>query len=158
MDKLNCSVAEISELVDELIDENAVLPFYVSGSSMNPFLISRRDIVYLKKPQPDDLKKGRILLFRRKDGALVLHRVKCVLNDSVFVMLGDAQSQTEKIDKAQIVAVVSEIERKGKIRKAESSYWKTIYAIWRMFTPFRPFIMRVWFKIRRIKRKNRAEF
>ena len=71
MDKLNCSVDEISEIVDELIEENAVLPFYVSGSSMNPFLISRRDIVYLKKPKPVEFKEGRIFLFRRKDGTLV---------------------------------------------------------------------------------------
>ncbi len=154
MDKLNCSVAEISELVDELIKENAVLPVYVSGSSMNPFLISRRDIVYLKKTHTDELKKGRILLFRRKDGSLVLHRIKSVSEDSTFEMLGDAQSQSEKIDMVQIVAVVSEIERKGKRRSTDSAYWKTIDVIWRSLIPFRPFIMRIWFKIRRIRRNR----
>ncbi len=154
MDKLNCSVAEISEFVDELIEENAVLPFYVSGSSMNPFLISRRDIVYLKKTQPNELKKGRILLFRRKDGSLVLHRIRIVSENSTFEMLGDAQSQSEKIDKEQIIAIVSEIERKGKRRSTDSAYWKSIDAIWRALIPFRPFIMRIWFKIRRIKRKK----
>ncbi len=154
MDKLNCSVSEISEIVDELIEEDAVLPFYVSGSSMNPFLISRRDIVYLKKPQPDEFKKGRIFLFRRKDGTLVLHRAKNVSEEFVFEMLGDAQCQSEKTGKDQIVAIVSEIERKGKRRSVNSFYWKSIDAIWRSLIPFRPIIMRIWFKIRRIKRKK----
>ena len=154
MDKLNCSASEISEIVDELIEENAVLPFYVSGSSMNPFLISRRDIVYLKKPQPVEFKEGRIFLFRRKDGTLVLHRAKSVSEDSIFEMLGDAQCKSEKISKEQIIAIVSEIERKGKRRSIDSVYWKSIDAIWRLLIPFRPVIMRIWFKIRRIKRKK----
>lgn len=154
MDKFNCSVSEISEFVDELIEENAVLPFYVTGSSMNPFLISRRDIVYLKKPRKGELTKGRIVLFRRKDGSLVLHRIRKFLPDSTFEMLGDAQSQSEKIDELQIIAAVTEIERKGKRRSTDSVYWKSVDAIWRVLTPFRPIIMRIWFKIRRIKRKK----
>ena len=154
MDKFNCSVSEISEFVDELIEENAVLPFYVTGSSMNPFLISRRDIVYLKKPRKGELTKGRIVLFRRKDGSPVLHRIRKILPDSTFEMLGDAQSQSEKIDELQIIAAVTEIERKGKRRSTDSAYWKSVDAIWRVLTPFRPIIMRIWFKIRLIKRKK----
>lgn len=153
MEKLNCSVSEISELVDELIEENANLPVCVSGSSMNPFLISRRDIVYLRKPELNEIKKGKILLFRRKDGSLVLHRVKKILEDSELVMAGDAQTDSETIDISQVIAVVSEIERKGKCRSAESFYWKSINAIWRILTPFRPLIMRIWFKLRRTRRK-----
>lgn len=154
MEKLNCSVYEASEALEKLIDDGAVVPVFVSGSSMNPFLISRRDLVYLKKHSEDELKKGKILLFKRKDGSLVLHRVKKVLADSALVMLGDAQSETEKTDKTMVIAVVSEIERKGKRRSAESFYWKSINALWRILTPFRPLIMRVWFKIRRMRRKH----
>lgn len=154
MEKLNCSVYEVSDTLEELIADGAVIPVYVSGSSMNPFLISRRDVVYLRKLNEYEIKKGKILLFKREDGSLVLHRVKKILADSALLMIGDAQSETEKISKTQIVATVSEIERKGKRRSAESFYWNSINAIWRILSPFRPFIMRVWFKIRRMRRKH----
>ena len=49
MEKLNCSVYEVSDTLEELIADGAVIPVYVSGSCMNPFLISRRDVVYLRK-------------------------------------------------------------------------------------------------------------
>lgn len=154
MEKLNCSVYEISDTIENLIAEGATVPIWISGSSMNPFLISRRDVVYLRKPEEDEIKTGKILLFKRENGSLVLHRVKRIFEGSVFEMVGDAQSATEKINKNQVVAVVSRIERKGKNRSADSFYWKLIDAIWRINTPFRPFIMRVWFKIRRMRKKH----
>lgn len=154
MDKLNCSVYEVSDSVEKLISEGAVLSLCVSGSSMNPFLISRRDIVYIKSVSNADFKKFKVLLFRRSDGSLVLHRVVKVLPDGRLIMNGDAQNWTEIIDVSQVLAVVDEIERKGKRRKADSLYWKTVNWIWHIMMPVRSFIMRVWFKIRRMKNKN----
>ncbi len=154
MDKLNCSVYEISDSIENLISEGAVLSLCVSGSSMNPFLISRRDIVYIKSVSDADFKKFKMLLFRRSDGSLVLHRVVKVLPDLKLVMNGDAQNWTETIDASQAVAVVDEIERKGKRRKADSLYWNMINIIWHLLLPVRSVILRVWFKLRRMNQKR----
>ena len=155
MDKFNCSVYDISNSIDDLFADGAVLPLYVSGSSMNPFLISRRDIVYLSAVCDTDFKKGNIVLFKRSDGALVLHRIKKVLPDGKVQVNGDAQDWCETVNKTQIIATVREIERKGIKRRADSSYWNFINFIWQMLFPLRSLIMRVWFKLRRIK--NKAE-
>ncbi len=157
MDKFNCSVYDVSESVEKLIADGAVVPLYVSGSSMNPFLISRRDIVYLRAMHASDLKKGKIVLFKRNNGGLVLHRIKKVLPDGNLLMNGDAQTWSEIADKNQIVAVVSEIERKGKRKPVDSFNWTLINIVWSLAVPFRPIIMRLWFKIRRIKNKNHSE-
>lgn len=154
MEKFNCSVYEISDSIENLIAEGATVPLCVSGSSMNPFLISRRDIVYLKKYAEKDLSKGSILLFKRKDGLLVLHRVKKVCPDGSMLLCGDAQTKCEKVEKSQVVACVSEIERKGKRKSSESVYWKIFAFIWELLTPIRPLFMRLWFNIRRIKNKK----
>lgn len=154
MEKLNCSVYEISDSIENLIVEGVTVPLCVSGSSMNPFLISRRDIVYLRKHTENDLKNGSIILFKRINGSLVLHRVKKCCTDGSMLLCGDAQTKCEKVEKSQIIACVSEIERKGKRKSSESFYWKMLVFIWELLTPIRPLFMRLWFKIRRIKNKK----
>ena len=64
MEKLDCSAHVVSGSIEEMIKNGATVPVYISGNSMNPFLVSRRDIVYLKSFSDSDLKKGKILLFR----------------------------------------------------------------------------------------------
>lgn len=154
MEKLNCSVYEISDSIENLIAEGATVPLCVSGSSMNPFLISRRDVVYLRKHTENDLKNGSIVLFKRINGSLVLHRIKKVCSDGSMLLCGDAQSKCEKVEKSQIIACVSEIEQKGKRKCPESFYWKMLMFIWEFLIPIRPLFMRLWFKIRRIKNKK----
>ena len=151
MEKLNCTINEITDSIEDLISEGAVIPVYVSGSSMNPFLISRRDIVYLESVGDNDVKAGRILLVRRKSGSLVLHRVRKINSDGTIVLNGDAQSWCETAERNQVIAAVCEIDRKGKKRSADSFYWKSINLVWKLLVPFRSIIMRVWNKIKRMK-------
>lgn len=151
MEKLNCTINEITDSIEDLISEGAVIPVYVSGSSMNPFLISRRDIVYLESVGDNDVKAGRILLVRRKSGSLVLHRVRKINSDGTIVLNGDAQSWCETAERKQVIAAVCEIDRKGKKRSADSFYWKSINQVWKLLFPFRSIIMRVWNKIKRMK-------
>lgn len=152
MEKFDCQVFEISDSVSELITSGASVPMYVSGNSMNPFLISRRDVVWLSRCTDSDLKVGKIVLFRRKNGSLVLHRITKLLPEERFVVRGDAQTWTEETDKEHIIAVVTDIQRKGVRRSVDSVYWKIVDTVWRMLTPLRSVFMRVWFKIRRKKK------
>lgn len=149
MYKLDCYTSEFFEDLNELLLSGSVVPVYVSGSSMNPFLVSRRDIVWLSKFTIVDSKIGRIVLFRRKDGSLVLHRIKKVLSENKVQVMGDAQNWSEDVDIDSIVAVVTEIQRKEKKRSADSLYWKTISAIWFCLLPVRSVIMRFWFRFKR---------
>lgn len=152
MEKFDCQVFEISDSVSELITSGASVPMYVSGSSMNPFLISRRDVVWLSRCKNSDLRVGKIVLFRRKNGSLVLHRITKLLPEERIVVRGDAQTWTEETDKEHIIAVVTDIQRKGVKRSVDSVYWKIVDTVWRILTPLRSVFMRVWFKIRRKKK------
>lgn len=152
MEKFDCQVFEISDSVSELITSGASVPMYVSGSSMNPFLISRRDVVWLSRYKNSDLRVGKIVLFRRNNGSLVLHRITKLLPEERIVVRGDAQTWTEEINKEHIIAVVTDIQRKGVKRSVDSVYWKIVDTVWRMLTPLRSVFMRVWFKIRRKKK------
>ena len=151
MEKFDCQVFEISDSVSELIDEGATVPLYISGSSMNPFLISRRDIVWLSSCTDADLKVGKIILYKRVNGSLVLHRIVKLLPKGRFVVRGDAQIWTEEIDEEQIIAVVTDIQRKGIKRSVDSTYWNIVDTLWKLLTPLRSIIMRAWFKIKIMK-------
>ena len=149
MEKLDCSALDVAGSIEELINNGATVPVYVSGNSMNPFLVSRRDVVYLKGFCEAELKKGKILLFRRNGGQVVLHRLYRSLPDGRLQVVGDGQTECETINKAQVVAVVSDIERKGKKFSADSLTWKTACFFWQLLMPLRPFIMRIWRKLRK---------
>ena len=153
MEKLNCSAYDAAGSIEEMIKSGATVPVFISGNSMNPFLVNGRDIVYLKGFFEEELKTGKILLFKRNDNQLILHRLHSVLPDGMLQVVGDGQTVCETIDKAQVIAVVSEIERKGKRRSADSFGWKAVSCLWRMLIPVRSLMMRVWRKCRRIKNK-----
>ena len=64
-------------------------------------------------------KKGRILLFRRRDGSLILHRVRKI-DGNTLVMNGDAQDWCERILPHQVIAAVEYIKMGNKNVKYNS--------------------------------------
>ena len=112
------------------------LPLIVSGNSMSPFLIHGRDTVYLSRlTRP--VRRGDILLYQRRNGAYILHRVWKVEN-GICTMVGDAQVQLEPgIQGDQIIAIVTAVERKGKRMAPGSFWWEFFEKIWIRMVPLR---------------------
>ena len=103
----------------ETVDQ---LPLLISGNSMSPFLVHGRDTVFLTRVKRP-LRRGDIVLYRRQNGAYILHRI-CAVEGNAFTAVGDAQTETEKgIAMQQVIAVACAAERKG-IRQAPTA-WKT---------------------------------
>ncbi len=61
-------------MLKELTEEGKEVSMMVFGSSMAPFLIHARDMIYFKRPDRE-LQKGDIVFFRRKSGQFVMHRI-----------------------------------------------------------------------------------
>ncbi len=150
MDKMICSAAEIADSLEKTINDGGCVSLFVTGNSMNPFLKDGRDTVLLEKPAEKDFVRGRILLFRRENGALILHRIRRVLPDNKLLMNGDAQYWCETVDKSQAIAVVTKIYRDGK----EIPCGKN--TLWHILKPLRPFIFRAY-KIIRSKTNEKAD-
>lgn len=154
MERIEFSTSEISASLEEIIAAGGHFTLCVSGSSMNPFLEHGRDFVRLKKCSPQDLKKGRILLFKRASGELVLHRVIRVLADGSLIMNGDAQVWCETISPDMVIAAVSDIECNGKVISCSSLKYRTKIFLWQLLFPIRSLIFRVRNKIKRMKNKK----
>lgn len=115
------------------------LPLVVSGSSMTPFLRHGQDTVYLSRlTRP--VRRGDILLYQRRSGGYVLHRVWKAENGT-YTMVGDAQTILEHgIRDDQIIAIVTAAQRRGK-KCAPGSFWWDFYEkYWIRMVPLRPAI------------------
>ena len=80
-------------MLKELTEEGKEVSMLVFGSSMAPFLIHARDMIYFKKPDRE-LQKGDIVFFRRKSGQFVMHRIWKIRPEGYYIV-GDAQTQIE---------------------------------------------------------------
>ena len=114
------------------------LPLTVTGNSMSPFLIHGRDTVYLSRlTRP--VRRGDILLYRRENGAYVLHRVYAV-DPEGYTMVGDAQTELETgIRPNQVIAIVTRVIRKDQELRPGSFWWDFFETAWlRLLSVRRP--------------------
>ena len=122
----------------KLLQEEDVkeLPLTITGNSMIPFLIHGRDTVWLSR-LTHPARRGDVLLYRRDNGAYVLHRVYAVTPES-YTMVGDAQTELEHgIRPDQIIAVVTRVTRKERELRPGSFWWDFFETTWLRFLPMR---------------------
>ncbi len=105
------TVAQMRPLIDRALSSGGIFTFTPNGTSMLPLLRPGEDSVELTAP--DGAGTGDIVLYKRENGAYVLHRIVSE-RDGSFVMCGDNQYKLEYgIKPEQIVALVSAINRDG---------------------------------------------
>ena len=122
----------------KLLQEEDVkeLPLTITGNSMSPFLIHGRDTVYLSR-LTRSARRGDVLLYRRDNGAYVLHRVYAVKAEG-YTMVGDAQTELESgIRPDQVVAVMTRATRKDKELRPGDFWWDFFETTWLRFLPMR---------------------
>ena len=132
----------------ELVEQGGTVPLVISGNSMNPFLVHHRDTVYLSKVE-NPLKKGDMILYRRRSGAYGLHRICKVRQDS-FDLVGDAQISIETgIRPDQVLALVTAVRRKGTLLREDSFCWWFFRRVWLCLIPLRQRILNLYGALRR---------
>ena len=123
-----------------LLDSAEYVPLNISGSSMTPFLVHSRDTVYLSKVTRP-LKKGDMILYRRDNGAYILHRIYRVTPDGYW-LVGDAQNLIEKgVRPDQVLALVTAVRRREKLLQPGSFWWDFFEKVWVRVIPLRPGIV-----------------
>ncbi len=124
------------------LEEAESVPLVISGSSMTPFLAGGRDTVYLSRV-PGHLKRGDMILYRRDNGAYVLHRIWRA--GQTHTLVGDAQTQLEPgIRDDQVLALVTAVRRKGRLLRPGSFWWDFFEKVWIRMVPLRPGICRIY--------------
>lgn len=118
------SKEDFVSILKETLEEGKDFSFNPTGISMIPMLNGTTDTVVLTK-KGDSLKKYDVVLYlRRRDNAIVLHRIMSVENDC-FTMSGDNQLFYDKdIPFSDVLAVVKSFTRNGKCYSVESLFYR----------------------------------
>lgn len=140
---------EYMKVVRSILEEGKEVPLVVTGNSMMPFLIDRRDQVLIKRIERP-LKKGDIAFFQRENGQYIMHRIHFMRKDdrtgeNQFYFIGDGQKNIEgPIKETQIFGVITGVLRKGKYLDEHTFTWRLFKNIWRYVIPFRPLIIKIY--------------
>ncbi len=129
-------LAEIYNVMQEMLDKGGTVNFNPRGTSMLPTLHNDGDRVILKKF--DSLKKYDLPLYIRDDGQFVLHRVHNVNSDGTYNMCGDNQWHIEKnVRPDQIIGTVIKIQRGSKTFSTDNIIYRLYVIFWVNIRPLR---------------------
>ncbi|MBQ8783836.1 MAG: S24/S26 family peptidase [Clostridia bacterium] len=116
------SLKEMAPVIEEILSSGGKVRITASGKSMEPVIKDGEDIVVIseiKKP----LEAGDIVLFKRSNGRLVLHRILAIKGNEI-TLRGDSQWTTEIADKSSVLGILEAVERNGRVLNSDSAYFK----------------------------------
>lgn len=147
------SAHDLFPIIEELLAMDRQAVFAIKGTSMLPFIGDNRDSVVLEKRNFNNLKKGDIILFQYDNGKYILHRIYNTSKEG-YQTIGDGCISFDNwIRHDQVKGVVTKIVRKGKEINCNSTKWRIIFLLWMRLLPIRRYLLRIYFKLGKIKRK-----
>lgn len=141
----------------QLLTAGKTVEIMPQGNSMYPLLIPGRDRVVLAPfiRQHEKIRRGDVLLFRREQSILVLHRVCRVGKDGVY-FVGDNQRVVEgPIPTHQIVGRAVAFVRRGRRISIHHPLYVIATGAWLLFLPLRPMAWKLVGAIRSIRTRGR---
>lgn len=140
---------EYVSMLRELTEQGHEVNMIISGSSMTPFLIHQRDVIFFRKPDRK-LKKGDMVFYQRDNGQFVMHRI-CKVTQDGYDIIGDAQTEIEHgVRPDQIFALITKVKRKGKLLSHGDFWWEFFEHIWPNLIPFRYLFVRSYGRLKRL--------
>ncbi len=137
------NMADLYPVMKEILDHGGSFKLTVTGSSMFPFILGGRDQVTLS-PLPDKLRKNDLPLYRRRDGAFVLHRIVRCEKDGTYTCCGDHQWILEPgLHREQMIAIATAYVRKGRELTNRNLWYRVYRRIWTWIIPLRPYLFRL---------------
>jgi aryl carrier-like protein len=94
-------------------------------------------------------KKYDIVLFKKKNNKVVLHRIIKLLPDNKLLINGDSQTWTEEIDSSQVIAVVKSFKRKNKVIDCDNLLYRLKISLWSKTRKARPFLFSLSARLKR---------
>lgn len=138
--------------VEQILAQNGFYAAPVHGISMLPLLCEHRDVVYIEPAKT--IRKLDVVLFRRDNGQLVLHRVlKTDADNQRLLVSGDNDRVTEQIAYSQVLGVMTSFCRKGKTVSASAISHRVYARLWNATLPTKLLLQKI---SRRLKKGGRV--
>ena len=123
--------------IEEVLSEQKSVQIYPQGYSMYPLFIPGKDQAVISPLGNKHIRRGDVLLYRRKTGKLVLHRVVKVKGSKLF-FVGDNQTDIEgPLSITQVYGYMSAFY-KGKIKySVKNPLYILSWQTWLILLPVR---------------------
>lgn len=123
--------------IEQLLREGKTIQLFPEGYSMYPMFVPGRDEAVIAGVKPEKLRRGDVVLYRRKMGILVLHRL--AKKDACgFYMVGDNQTMLEgPIASEQLCGILVGFIRKGHYIKVSNPCYRLLSGFWLRIRPLR---------------------
>ena len=120
--------------IEQLLKDGSSIRLKPQGYSMYPLFHPGRDEAVIEAYPIHLLRRGDIILYRREQGILVLHRI-CRITSDGFYLVGDNQTEIE-----------------GPLRPFSVSHpvYRMLSSLWLFLRPIRPFFWRIMALFRKI--------
>ncbi len=123
-----------------VLKETGILVYTTRGVSMRPLLRQGKDVVVIEKKK-EHCKKYDAVLFQRRNGQYVLHRILKGKNGKYWIV-GDNCISGETVDENQIIGVMTSVKRNGKTIKVTDWPYKLYVHLWCDVYPIRFLMLR----------------
>jgi len=134
---------ELCPMIQELLAGGSTVQLTVTGISMRPMLMHRRDQVELTMA-PSKLHRYDIPLYKRENGSYILHRIIKVDQNGTYTCAGDGQTHLETgVRQEQVIAVVQSFTRKGKTISCKNKGYQLYARVWTVLLPIRPILLQM---------------
>ncbi len=139
--------------IEPLLKAGACIQIYPQGYSMYPFIDPRRDEVVLAGIEEGSaLRRGDVVLYRRENGMLVLHRIYKIGQDGLY-LLGDHQTAIEgPVRRGQVKGKMTGMVRDGRYMDVGNPGYRMLSVVWLWLRPARRVIMVPAARLRRMVR------
>lgn len=143
---------EIEPTIRKIFAAGGDFTFYPKGISMHPFVEQGRDKITLA-PIQDQVRKYDVILYKRKNGAFVLHRVVGKRADG-YIFRGDNQFVKEYgIKKEQMIGRMTEIIRSDEVIRVDD----VKHRLWAMLWVHTALLRRIRNHCHDIRRQRRRQ-
>jgi len=124
------SLNDIMPVISDAIARGSSVTITPQGQSMKPMLLGGVSTVTIS-PVIDEIQRYDIPLYRRKNGAYVIHRIIKKKSDGTYVMCGDNQYDMEYgITNEQLIGVLTAFKRRKKAIRCDNPLYKCYVLCW----------------------------
>lgn len=140
--------------IEALLNEDRTIQIFPQGYSMYPMFVPGRDEAVIAKADFEKLRRGDVVLYRRTEGILVLHRL-CKKGKDCFFAVGDNQYLVEgPLRMDQIKGKLVGFVRKGHYISTANPIYLAAAHLWLFMRPVRGPIMTAGASVKRFFKKR----
>lgn len=129
--------------IEMLLEQGRIIQIRPHGGSMYPMFRPERDEAVIGKADVSRLRRGDVVLYRRENSILVLHRIWTKKRDG-FYMIGDNQMEVEgPLRPEQIKGKLLAFIRNGRRISVNNPCYVIISRLWMAARPLRAVVRKV---------------